>query len=565
MRISIANAGKVFKRNLIIISVAVILFAALFIAMYIINGSNALDKQISEIEQQNLTDTATATEYTFSQISEMCNFYAGVQLVELQFPYDEINYYHYMAMKKQIDVATSVYSPINSIYVSDEYADYRTGINNINPRLNITEKDYLGKIGNATLYEANFPDTDTFLFFKYTADDLNEVYVGIDPYHMSKQIFSDNLSQRKEFLVDKAGNIVASLKSSYIEKNIYDICGVKIDSLFGKTKEIEFDEEKSFISAKKVGVFDLYFVSVVEKGFYNNYFMQNAITNIVLSIAFLILACIIGAVILSVTYKPIRNIADEINQYAPSIDLYNKDEVKYITETTKNLYFQNKELNSDVIEKVNEIRRNQTKMLQAQICPHFICNTLDAMNWMVFRYIKERNNPLSNTIQNMSLILENNLDLSTMFTTVGEEIKVTERYVDIINVRYLNSYDVYWDIDESVLDCIIMKLCMQPLIENAASHAFPEISEKGVIRVSVKRQESDVLVSVADNGVGMSEEYLNELRETIDDFEKINSSKNIGMRNINHRLRLLYGDDYKLKIESELGKGTVCSFRIPIN
>ncbi|MBQ9965488.1 MAG: histidine kinase, partial [Clostridia bacterium] len=243
-------------------------------------------------------------------------------------------------------------------------------------------------------------------------------------------------------------------------------------------------------------------------------------------------------------------------------DLYNKDEVKYITEITRNLFVENKELNTSVYERANEIRRNQIKMLQAQICPHFVCNTLDAMNWLTYGYVKELNNPLSQTIQNMSLILENNLDLSTMFTTVGEEIKITERYADIINVRYQDAIDIKWDIDEAVLDCVIMKLCIQPLIENAASHGLVGIDRRGEITISVKEKGEDIEITVSDNGIGMEKEYLDELLESINDFEKINSSKNIGLRNINHRLRLLYGEDYKLSIESYKDKGTVCSFRI---
>ena len=554
--------GKVFKRNMLIISTVVTALAILSVGFYIIQNDNALEKQIMQIEQQSLSDIVTGSNNAFNQVADICSFYANIKLADLADSYNDENYHDFTVMQKQVDAAKSVYSPINIVDLSKGDINYRVGAMSTRFDMKSEEATNYGAVKSSQICEVTGDDGKGHVFFRYNLEGRNNVYVSVDSYQIAKQIFKEQKSLRNDCIVDRNGIVIFSLKSSYVGKSVWDIYSIKRDIKNVDAEMVEANGREYFLSAEQLPNLDLYAVCLADKTLYSSYFSQSVLTTVILCIVFVVLTATVATIILIVTYKPIKNIFNEINKYAPSIDLYNKDEVKYITEITRNLFVENKELNVSVYERANEIRRNQIKMLQAQICPHFICNTLDAMNWLTYGYVKELDNPLSQTIQNMSSILENNLDLSTMFTTVGEEIKITERYADIINVRYQDAIDIKWDIDESVLDCVIMKLCIQPLIENAASHGLVGIDRRGEITISVKEKGEDIEITVSDNGVGMEKEYLDELLESINNFEKINSSKNIGLRNINHRLRLLYGEDYKLSIESRKDKGTVCSFRI---
>jgi len=554
--------GKVFKRNMLIITTVVTALAILSVGFYIIQNDNAIEKQIIQIEQQSLSDIITGSRNSFNQVSDICSFYANIKLADLADSYNDENYHDFNVMQKQVDAAKSVYSPINIVELAKGDLNYRVVGTSSDFDMTSSAAQSFGVVRNSQLCTVLGEDGKNHIFFRYKLEGRNDVYVGVDSYQIAKQIFKEQKALRNDCIVDKNGTVVFSLKSSQVGKSVWDIYSVERDISKVDAERVEVEGKEYFLSAKQLPGLDLYAVCLADKMLYSNYFSQSVLTTVILCIVFVVLTAAVATIILIATYNPIKNIFNEINKYAPSIDLYNKDEVKYITEITRNLFVENKELNTSVYERANEIRRNQIKMLQAQICPHFVCNTLDAMNWLTYGYVKELNNPLSQTIQNMSLILENNLDLSTMFTTVGEEIKITERYADIINVRYQDAIDIKWDIDEAVLDCVIMKLCIQPLIENAASHGLVGIDRRGEITISVKEKGEDIEITVSDNGIGMEKEYLDELLESINDFEKINSSKNIGLRNINHRLRLLYGEDYKLSIESYKDKGTVCSFRI---
>lgn len=561
------DIGKVFKRNLSIILTIVVLLTGSFIVFYIIRGNEALKQQIQQIEQQDLETISTGAEYAFNQISEICNYYTNIQMTELQSPYDEVNYYSFLAMKKQIDISKSLYSAISNVYIKNSKNSYYTSGFTLADKMETIKKESFGKIGNTEMCKMSIPNADYSIFFEFLTEEgmqgINNVYIEIDSYQMAKLLFRDSRSEQRKYLVDNRGNIIFTDRSSEIAKNISELYNIPFRYNPNTIQKVKYNGKDYFFSTRKISDLDLYAVSLSNKKMYNNYFTQTYSVNIALSVVFLIIACVAGLIMLWVTYKPIRSISKELNKYGSSLDMYNKDEVKYITTITKNLYFENKELNNSIYEKVNEIRNSQIKMLQAQICPHFICNTLDAMNWLVYRYIKERNNPLSSTIQNMSLILQENLNLTTMFTTIRAEIEITKRYVEILHVRHENSFEVAWDIDETVLQNIIIKLCIQPLIENVAAHAFSGVTYRRKINIAVKSQGADILVSVKDNGVGMSEEHLQEVISNVNDFSC--SGKHIGMRNINYRLILLYGEQYKLLIQSSLGNGTTCSFRIPKN
>ena len=161
----------------------------------------------------------------------------------------------------------------------------------------------------------------------------------------------------------------------------------------------------------------------------------------------------------------------------------------------------------------------------------------------------------------MSVLYKSTLNINEIFRTIREEIEFTECYLEILLIRRPNTFFVEWDIDEDIKDYSILKLSIQPLIENISNHAVGEGHEKINIKISIKNFGELIRVIVSDNGVGIPPEKLAEIRRGISDFAT--SGKNLGIRNVNERLQLLYGEEYGINISSIVDKGTTCTFIFP--
>lgn len=233
----------------------------------------------------------------------------------------------------------------------------------------------------------------------------------------------------------------------------------------------------------------------------------------------------------------------------------------------------------DAIETKNEtLRKMQTTMLvtelskkqmelvayRNQINPHFLYNTLNCIRGMALYY-------------NASEIVEISQSLSTMFryvvqsgeyVTVAEELEYVKMYATIINYRFGGRISIEIDAEDETLARRTFKLSLQPVVENAVFHGLENKVGEGQIQISIVKRENRLLYSVADNGLGMNQEKLAELRALIDasraDMPELpTAERNIGLSNIARRLYLLYHDEGTIAIDSVVGEGTVVSICMP--
>lgn len=214
-----------------------------------------------------------------------------------------------------------------------------------------------------------------------------------------------------------------------------------------------------------------------------------------------------------------------------------------------------------------EIVRNhaELKALQAQINPHFLFNTLDALYWSLIERGEEE---LSEFVLYMSELFRYTVSSSKQdeWVTLQEEIEHIRRYMEIMKLRW--GKRLLWNIVVPVhcLGVQIPKLLIQPLVENAVLHGIGNKTEPGFVWVTVEEcsDSPDLIIRVIDNGNGIDEQTLHEINQRLNGKE-FSLSKGSGMAivNVNRRLQLYYGEDRKLKIYSELGRGTSVSLKIP--
>ncbi|MBJ6362868.1 sensor histidine kinase [Paenibacillus roseus] len=209
-----------------------------------------------------------------------------------------------------------------------------------------------------------------------------------------------------------------------------------------------------------------------------------------------------------------------------------------------------------VIEEHKIKRQTELNLLQAQIKPHFLYNTLDSINALA---ITGKTDEVSEIVEALGHYYRINLSKGREIITIGEELDGLRSYLAIQKIRYGSMFDVVYEVDERILNRRIPKLILQPLVENALYHGIRAQGEPGVITVTANLAAGSILLQVADDGAGMDEEMLQLLSG-----EKLDSDAvSFGVRGTMERLRIFFGVDHICQIESKPGNGTKVTIQIP--
>lgn len=257
--------------------------------------------------------------------------------------------------------------------------------------------------------------------------------------------------------------------------------------------------------------------------------------------------------------EPIRKLC-EITRLAGSGDFAvraqegSKDELAVLNTSFNQMVEKIGNLVEDIrIEQLN-LRATELKLLQAQINPHFLYNSLSLINW---KAIMADQTEISEMAQLLSTFYRTTLNKGKSVTTVKGEWDNTCSYIRIQSIMHSGKFDVEQHVEASMMDCEMLNLILQPLVENAIGHGLDHKEGNGKKKLWVSgREAGDVLeFEVKDNGCGIPEEDIEAVLHT--------QTKGYGLSNVNHRIKLYYGEAYGLQMESRLGEGTRVLVRIP--
>lgn len=206
----------------------------------------------------------------------------------------------------------------------------------------------------------------------------------------------------------------------------------------------------------------------------------------------------------------------------------------------------------DLMEKNREEVEMQRKLeldaLQMQINPHFLYNTLDAIAWMA----KIKRQPdIENLVLNLARFFRISLHKGDKFITVREEIELIKHFIAIELIRFPDKFSIEYQLDETIADCKVLKLLLQPVIENAIKHGVSRLDRKGNITIKAYGKDDKIIYEVSDDGVGFD---INALKG--DGVKSERPESGYGLKNVKERIKLEYGENYGLSIESQPGKGT---------
>jgi len=211
---------------------------------------------------------------------------------------------------------------------------------------------------------------------------------------------------------------------------------------------------------------------------------------------------------------------------------------------------------------LKERARSQAEIeaLQSQINPHFLSNTLNSVRLMAM--IAKTDN-IRKIIESLSALLTHVFREPNSLAPIGQEIKVLESYVHIMQVRYGGKLNIQFDIDDTLLNYSMPKMLLQPILENAIFHGLDQQNMNELIEVKAIRHELGVSFTITDYGKGMTDEQIRGLLQQGEKYQRGNFS-GIGVNNVLQRIELNYGHPYGVEIDSQLGRGTIVTILLPL-
>lgn len=284
---------------------------------------------------------------------------------------------------------------------------------------------------------------------------------------------------------------------------------------------------------------------------------------------FFAMVLIFGVLILLMVRKIYRRQGEPINEITrcmheasggnlKSRTTYNKnDEIGYLSVEFNKMMDKLDEHVNQIMEMEIQLKKAQLKAYESQINPHFLYNTLDLIRMMS---MTEDSDKIEEIIVSLADMLRYNLSPETK-VRICDEIKSIEDYFKILSMRFGDKFDYNIDVDEQVRNCRILKFIIQPLVENSVKHGTGKMNKPQFIEVACKLVGSDIAIIVSDNGVGMSQQQIEEIKKSFEDNS--DSEKHIGIKNIYKRLRLFYGEKSIIEIYSTEGKNTKVLLKIP--
>lgn len=279
-------------------------------------------------------------------------------------------------------------------------------------------------------------------------------------------------------------------------------------------------------------------------------------------ILFSILALMLAYVFAHRITKPLNIISDKIKQIdkgdlSVQIDVHTKDELEHLANSFNSMIVKVRNLINEKI--IHEKHRSEMEfnLLQAQINPHFLYNTLDSIRWVA----SIQNVPsISNMVQAIISMLKYNFSRKDFLVPLKEEIDSVKNYIFIQKYRYGDTFDIVYNIPEDILECKTIKFILQPVVENAIYHGFKNMTEIGLIIISAYIKGKYLYIHVKDNGRGINQDDLKNIMTANND----NSDKyiKIGINNVDERIKFYYGQEYGITIKSEEYSGTEVIFKL---
>ncbi|WP_374020520.1 sensor histidine kinase [Paenibacillus thiaminolyticus] len=396
----------------------------------------------------------------------------------------------------------------------------------------------------------------------YTKKDLGFILLNISVDKL-KTLWRDSaITENTNFyLIDEDNRIIYSKDRNGIGQPASKILGEQFRELPGETVTHEKKDTYLISSSSKLSNWKAVTVIPKHELFSIVYLMVGIMA--VSLILLLVLSILISAQIATMIMKPLSDLNSKmklVSQGQLNVQFDKQyGEIGIISNTVDNMLQEIRGLIARIYREEEEKRDLEMIALQSQIRPHFIYNTLNVIKWMAKI---QGATGIEEALHAFSSVIKFTVKTSGNYVTIADEVEFIKNYTNILDYRYMNKFEVTYDIDPGVLSCKTLKFLLQPLVENAVFHGFTGIDYKGSLIISIHedKERNELVMQVSDNGRGFPEEGQ-EPRNEDGPRDPFNS---IGIANVRSRIELHFGTEYGLWITDREQGGTVATIRVPV-
>ena len=366
------------------------------------------------------------------------------------------------------------------------------------------------------------------------------------------------------YLCSRDGEIIYHPRWTEINRGLFKEKNNKVASYEDGIYEMKTDGQKENVVVGSVAYTGWKLIGVVPESVQEtsiNKFRYYIITTILILVMMLLQ---VNRFISRKISRPIRELDESVKAYEagamPDIYIGGSAEIRHLGYSVQKSYEQIEMLMKEIIQQQTERRKSELDALQSQINPHFLYNTLESITWMIEA---QRNKEAVVMISELAKLLRVSLSRGKTIISIGDELQHGRSYMNIQRVRYKERFKVEFLIDEEIKNYCIVKLVIQPLLENAIYYGVGNMDEDddGQILIRGEKKGEDIYISIEDNGMGMPEDIRDNI---LTDNSKVpKHGSGVGVINVHSRIRLMFGPEYGLEVYSELDEGTKVVIHIP--
>lgn len=401
----------------------------------------------------------------------------------------------------------------------------------------------------------------------YSLDDGSKL--GIQEMTLNENFISSLYSNIKLgnsglfFVLDKAGNIISHIDKKLLYKSVKDQPYYNALLKGDSGNEVRIGKVSYLVVSKKYTRLDWVIVGLVP---INELLTDNrSLTyNIVLVGATCALVAVFISILLALSItNPIMKLK-RVVKYAGKGDLtvyaevVYKDEIGDLADEFNKMILKTKLLMESIYNEQKKKREYELLALQSQINPHFLYNTLESICGLAYLV---KTDDLVGIVKDLAMFYRGVLSKGENIIELEDEVEITKRYLKILKVRYGDKFEYEFDIDSEVYKCFVIKLLLQPLVENAVYHGIKNKRGKGHVSIKGYLEKGRLCLVVRDDGIGMTQkEMANIFLDSDQDYKR----KSFGVKGTEDRIKLYFGNEFGLEVQSIYGEGTVVKLDLPI-
>lgn len=393
----------------------------------------------------------------------------------------------------------------------------------------------------------------------------NRVTITVNGYHLSKSVFSYKDDTHKDYLLLPDGTVLLTNQKTAFMHNINDIYPDLLLMLNQNNNEdsiCRYDGYYCFLSEEDKFGFSV--LSLVDENIYLQQRRADITGVLIIAIVSLFFALLVSSLLSIVFYRPVKNTVNLVRTYISEDILDYENEISFITKNISRYLDKETKMETALPEMVKKTQEAQAAVLQHQINSHFLFNTLENIKAISVEELGAKNE-IEEGIALLNSIIRESIFHKNILVPLEHEIYLANNYLALMKMRFTNVV-VNWNVDESLLKCLVFKFSLQPVLENCFAHAFKDRTRHdNLITIDVMTSAKDeFVVSITDNGSSIDEATAKRINHMLNQEDTGESAANhVGLRNVHKRIRTVFGPEYGISISRTAGK-TVALIHYPI-